>query len=427
MLKIFGKLPVLLAAVLMSVMLSSSLMAAFGTDFLDALDALEDGDYQKAIGKLEKAIKGKDDAGLDQRFYGLVYGNYIPYYYLGQARYKLGDCRGAIEAWNESAKQGVVTGLKEYSTLQAGVTACSGEVVDIPKLAAEAKQAIDSVSSRSGQLQALSSDFRELGSNALYQREWVSRWEPVLKSASQSVGDMESRLSAAASAKDDKAIQVIKSEATTLAGTLVSSMTQATNQIAAIRQQQAGQVVEARKRARRELMQAVASARAQETVNANAQISQSYTSLMDQADRGEGLSADTPASIQLQQVQSINTAIRRYKVAIQDWRRTEENIAHRTPPADLKQIVIEYLAGNYENTIQMVDPGSFSDDRARIQALLFRAAASYRLFMLSGEKDTQNLQQAQSDIREIKSLRKDFSPYIPAFSPKFLDLFRRSS
>lgn len=422
----FIKLSAVLAALCVALVISSNALAAYGTDFLDALDAYEDGDYPKAVAKLEKAIKGKKNAGLDQRFYGMVYGNYIPYFYLGQARYKQGDCEGALAAWQESQKQGVITGLSENSEMQTGITACAGEAVDIPQLAGEATREIDRARSRATQLQALSSDFRSLGSNQLYQREWVARWEPTLNAAQQSASDMESRLAGAVDAKDDAVIESITSEAMTLTDSLVGSMTQATNQIAAIRQQQAARSVDATNKARRELTQAVASARAQESVKASKEVAGVYSSLMKLADSGEGLSADTPAREQVQLAQRINTALRRYQVSVQDWKRSEANIAHRTPPAVLKLVVTEYLSGNYEKTIQLVDPASFDDERARLQALLFRAAASYQLYMLSGEKASQDLQRAEDDIRVIKGLNKKFSPYIPAFSPKFLDLFRRS-
>jgi hypothetical protein len=315
--------------------------------------------------------------------------------------------------------------LSENSELLAGITACAGESVDIPKLAGEATREIDKARSRATQLQALSSDFRNLGSSQLYEREWVARWEPTLNAAQQLAGDLEGRLAGAVNTKDDVAIEVIKSEALALADSLVGSMTQATNQIAAIRQQQAEQADDASNKARRELMQAVASARAQESIKANKEVAGVYSSLMKLADSGEGLPADTPADEQVQLAQRINTALRRYQVSIQDWKRAEANIAHRTPPAELKLVVTEYLAGNYEKTIQLVDPASFDDERARLQALLFRAAASYQLYMLSGEQTSQDLQRAEDDIREIKGLNKKFSPYIPAFSPKFLDLFRR--
>jgi len=425
---LIGKLTakLIMLAVALS-LLSANVMAAYGVDFLKALDAIKDEDYQEAISKLEKAIKSNSDAGLDKRFYGMVYGNYIPHYYLGQARYLSGDCEGAIDAWNESLKQGVVTGLSEHSALREGMTTCEGELVDIPKLAGEATQAIETAKSRAGQLKTLGTDFRDLGSSQLYQSEWVNRWKLALDTAVQSTTDLENRLSAAVKTSDDTTILAIKAEASQLADAMVSNMTQATNQLAAIRQQQAALVVESRNRARRELMQAVAAARAQEAVDANDQVALSFTKLMELADRGEGLPSDTPAEDQLIYVQDINNALRHYQVSVQDWKRAEENIARRTPPAELKEVVTEYLAGNYENTSQLVDPLSLSDERARIQALLFRAAASYRLYILSGETATQSLQQAESDIREIKSLSQGFSPYIPAFSPKFLDLFRRSS
>ena len=421
-----GRLAATWASCVFALSLSVNVLAAYGTDFLDAIDAFESGDYEKAVDKLEKAIKDKNKAGLDQRFYGMVYGNYIPYYYLGQSRFKMGDCQGAMDAWNESISQGVINKLPEFASMQEGMTACQGQVVDVTKLAGEAKQVIERTKSLTGQLDKLSSDFRALGSDQLYQREWVDRWQPTISAAQQTISDLEGRLAAAVQAKDDTAIESIQSESASLSDTLVGNMTQATNQIAAIRQQQVAQELESRNKARRELTQAVASARAEEAVKADNKVATLYSSLMELADRGEKLSADAPAENQLQMAQDINSTQRRFRVAVQDWTRAQENIARRTPPDGLKLIVTEYLAGNYENVIQQANPKSFKDERAKIQALLFRAASNYRLYVLSGESSNQNLLQAESDIREIKSMERNFSPYIPAFSPKFLDLFRRT-
>ena len=424
------KQPLKLAAAFLSVVItlsaSISVQAAYGTDFLDAIDAYESGDYQKAIDKLQKAIKDKQKSGLDQRFYGMVYGNYIPYFYLGQSRFKLGDCEGAMDAWNQSLNQGIITKLPEYPAMQEGMTACQGAVVDVTKLAREATQVIENTKSLVGRLENLSSDFRALGSAQLYKREWTDRWQPTVNTAQQSIADLESRLAAAVTAKDDVAIESVENESASLGDSMVGNMTQATNQIAALRQQLASQELDSRNKARRELTQAIASARAQESVKANDQVAKLYTSLMELAGRGERLSTDAPASNQSQTAQDINSAQRRYQVAVQDWKRGQETIARRKPPEELKKLVADYLAGNYDAAIQKANPKSFSDERARIQALLFRAASSYRLYVLSGEKATQSLRQAESDIREIKSLKKSFSPYIPAFSPKFLELFRRT-
>lgn len=420
------KLATAFFSVVLSMFVSVSVQAAYGTDFLDAIDAYESGDYQKAVDKLQKAIKDKNKAGLDQRFYGMVYGNYIPYFYLGQARFKMGDCEGAMNAWNESLNQGIITGLPEYPAMQEGMTACQGQVVDVTKLAQDATQAIEKTKSLVSQLENLSSDFRALGSAQLYKREWTDRWQPTVNTAQQSIADLENRLAAAVTAKDDVTIAAVENESASIGDSMIGNMTQATNQIAALRKQLASQELESRNKARRELTQAIASARAQESVKANDQVAKLYTSLMELADRGESLSADAPAENQMQIAQDINSAQRRYQVAVQDWSRAQENIARRKPPEDLKKLVADYLAGNYDAAIEKADPKSFGDERARIQALLFRAASSYRLYVLSGEKATQSLRQAESDIREIKRMKKNFSPYIPAFSPKFLELFRRT-
>jgi hypothetical protein len=138
--------------------------------------------------------------------------------------------------------------------------------------------------------------------------------------------------------------------------------------------------------------------------------------------------------------QSINNVSRRYASAEQDWqteqrqaRSAAENTAaakaaaeRRIPPSALKQIAEAYFAGNYQSAVELSNPNAMREDRAKVQALLFRAAASHKLYILSGEQNTQARQRSESDIRAIKQLNKSFKPYIAAFSPNFLELFRQT-
>ena len=39
---------------------------------------------------------------------------YFPHFYLGLARYHLGDCAGALASWAESESQGAIVGRDEY-------------------------------------------------------------------------------------------------------------------------------------------------------------------------------------------------------------------------------------------------------------------------------------------------------------------------
>ena len=98
----------------------------------------------------------------------------------------------------------------------------------------------------------------------------------------------------------------------------------------------------------------------------------------------------------------------------------------RIPPNALKQAAEAYFAGNYQSTVDLSNPDSLNEDRAKVQALLFRAAASHKLYVLSGETNTRARQRSEDDIRAIKRLNKNFSPYIAAFSPGFLELFRQT-
>jgi hypothetical protein len=113
-------------------------------------------------------------------------------------------------------------------------------------------------------------------------------------------------------------------------------------------------------------------------------------------------------------------------LSVQDWQAQQQSIADRTPPPDLKRIAEAYFAGDYETVTELADPESFSKDRTRIQALLFRAAANHKLYVRSGEKQSATLRQVQSDIRSIKQMNSRFSPYIAAFSPRFLVLFKQT-
>jgi hypothetical protein len=92
------------------------------------------------------------------------------------------------------------------------------------------------------------------------------------------------------------------------------------------------------------------------------------------------------------------------------------------PPAALIQAVEDYFEGNFHASAG-VDPDAFEDPRAKLQALLFRAASNFNLFLLSGETDRQVEVRYQQDIITIKGINADFVPYAGAFSPRFIDLF----
>lgn len=93
------------------------------------------------------------------------------------------------------------------------------------------------------------------------------------------------------------------------------------------------------------------------------------------------------------------------------------------PPVALQLAVEEYFKGNFSDAAK-VSPEEMAEPRAKVQALLFKSASIFNLFLLSGEQDEDLLQLSRKIILEIKDIDSGFSPYEGAFSPRYLQLFR---
>jgi hypothetical protein len=96
------------------------------------------------------------------------------------------------------------------------------------------------------------------------------------------------------------------------------------------------------------------------------------------------------------------------------------------PPDALVAAAEAYFRGDYAATLQTLASARFADSRATAQALLFRSAAGYGLFVLGGSKEKAVEERAARDARESSRL----DPYLRvnqrAFSPRFLDFYARN-
>lgn len=417
-------------------LLAVSVHADYKRDYGSGVKDYNKGDYSDAIESLQEAIDQEGSAQEKVRIYGMRYEPYIPYFFLGQAKYKAGDCAGALAAWTESQSQGVIQQQQDqFSELQAGMAACEAAKVDVTRIAQDAETAI-------GGLDDKIELFARMESERLLSDEWSSRWQPELTNAQSTAQSLRDRLASAVNSTDESAIRTIITEAENAAGAIDNSRGMAAARITSIEQERARNVAAQRDNARQELVRALASGNAVEFQQGTDQMSSLQQQLTTLLTRGTSASDNSATSVQefRELAQSINNVSRRYASSVQDWQ-TEQRLAQsaaadaaaaqaaaarRIPPPTLKQAAEAYFAGDYQNTIQLADPNSFREDRAKVQALLFRAAANYKLFVLSGEKNSSARQSSENDIRAIKRLNSNFSPYIAAFSPRFLELFRQT-
>lgn len=111
---------------LLVVSLSFAAQARFQDDYWIALEALNDAEYELATESFQSAISKNPDSQERIRVFGMRFEPYVPYYYLGRARYALGDCDGAAEAFSQELAQGVIQGLTEMAAAHQALAACQG-------------------------------------------------------------------------------------------------------------------------------------------------------------------------------------------------------------------------------------------------------------------------------------------------------------
>ena len=393
------------------------------------------GDYSDAIESLQKAIDEESTAQEKVRIYGMRYEPYMPYFYLGQAKFKNGDCAGALKAWNESMTQGVIQNQDQFSEMQANMASCDSMKVDVTRIAQDAQNAIDGLRENINR-------FSRLESEQLLSSEWSSRWQPELERARTTAQSLSTRLQTAVGETDEAGIKAVQSEAQSAASAINDAQALAVARVDSIQQNQARQTQRQLGDAKEALVQAINAGKSIEIKQGSAQMGTLHEQLQTLLTQGESTidSGSTNPRQFRELAQNISNVSRRYNLAEQDWQAEQrqaqlaaENEAaaraaaqRRIPPNALKQAAEAYFAGNYESAVSLSNPDSLDQDRAKVQALLFRAAANHKIYILSGEQDTQAKQRSEDDIRAIKRLNRNFSPYIAAFSPKFLELFRQT-
>ncbi len=415
------RITLILSCLVLVLAMSTSAQAEFKRNYTLAKKSFEDGDYSEAIEKLKDAINDNPDSAARVKLYGMRYDSYTPHYFLGEAYFKLNDCSSAMAAWGKALEAGVVQNLDIFSSMQANMGNCKVDAIDVSGIAAEAGSEIDG-------LDTAISSYAKLQNESQLRSEWSSKWQPELNQSQQLAQTLRQRLTIATDESDPDAIKAIASEAKRAVSALNGSERLALAQVKAIQEKGVEAERLARDEARENLLNVIGSAKgAERHEGSNAQMQSLLADLERQVSTGEALGA-TASSVNIkEQTQIIGNVLRRYNLSVQDWQAQQQSIADRIPPAELKSLAESYFSGNYQNVADSASPDGFSKNRAKIQALLFRAAANHKLYVRSGQENPGALRQAENDIRAIKQIDRRFSPYIAAFSPSFLALFQQTS
>lgn len=104
--------------------------ADYKTDYSHGLEAYKEGKYAEARKLMQQALDEHAEPAKKIRYYGQVFGSYLPQHYVGMSAFKLGDCATAMAQWNSPANRQIAAEVPEIvGEEQPGLASCGQKTV----------------------------------------------------------------------------------------------------------------------------------------------------------------------------------------------------------------------------------------------------------------------------------------------------------
>lgn len=453
--------------------------ADYRASFEKGIKAIDNKDWSGAIEALRAAVAEKSAEGERVLIYGMRYKPYLPHYYLGLAYFNTGNCDAAMKAWAESERQGPIREAAEYKTLQRLRGQCRGQGIreaepaqlpspargpDVRQGVAEAEAEI-----KKGESAAIAvARMRGEPANA---QLWQS--DPSLRQSENKANlDLSTARSVLAEAKtgnDATRVAVARDTAVRARRELEALQ----RLVADRRDRLAAEALEKQARERDAAEKRAALERqAFEKQSKESQAKESLAKEKTSAERSRAILREVGQSVQAARAVLADASRRRplpvearrpraeLERELKEARRAGPNtspsdltnlrdrvvksaanlrMALNRPPGDVTSPVDRtippsllaaadaYFQGDYDKAARTLEGATFQQPRAAAQARLLRGAARYGIFVTGGEKDDRLRQKAIEDIRECLRLDPNIAVSSLAFSPRFVEFFKRSS
>jgi DNA repair exonuclease SbcCD ATPase subunit len=376
-------------------------VAEYRDDYKRGLEALANGEWMQAAALLRQVVaeQPEERARLARSPFSR---RYLPHFYLGQALLGMGDCDGALVAWAESERQGVVSALPEYRSLVEGRESCRQQM------------AARSESQRQAEMQIANAEAAAERVNRL-KRELSPDWESNDTSLGTRQGNAENRLLSARS-QLASAVAVEDIQGMRRAGELAREAREQLEAVereviqlqAQLRLQQGALISEVESL----LEQAESELRATASLRPYPrQLGQAASEVSELIDRGRRLGRGQDLGSLREFQGDLETALARLQEAA------------APPPAALTDAARAYFDGDYEEVLELLEGLGPVSRRIELQAHMLRAAASFTLFQLSGPGGTELLDAARAEVRSCLEIDPARRPPTGPFSPKFIDFF----
>jgi hypothetical protein len=357
-------------------------------------------EWADVIGHMQRAIQASPTEStktVGSKFFGPV-TEYLPHFFLGEARHSLGDCVGAMDAWSRSERQGAVQKAdKQYSrTMETGYRLCEEKGLLRPaKFDAAVEKGAEELEEAFAAFAAFAaaSGRRETAGD-LFNAERRSR-------LAQGSADLEQAKALRDAAKRSHAVSDFNelSSVTSRAAATLSGLTVDLDA-----------AISAREAARAELL--IAAARdAADAVNSKAVAAVEIQPRTRPQGRGARGGGGTGPSAEVSRAPS-------GPLSLSDL-----------DPALLRGSQL-FRDGNYQQALDALNPAAgFSPNMPLlgvVQVHLYRAAALHALSLKSRTANASLRMRASAEAGQVKALNPDLQPDPRTFSPRFREFFRES-
>jgi hypothetical protein len=354
--------------------------ADYSVSFQKGYQALDRKQYAEAAVLFREALQEhSQEGGDDVKITGTFFIPYLPHYFLGVALVGQGDCGGALNAWQESERQGYIARTPRIKELRSYKEQCLGPVL---------AQRFQSGQSEIAEAEREQSALRSLPSGLGDRQRWRVIADLEIK-AQEQLALARKKLEEGQRNRNPDTLAEAKGLATS-AGKEFRSLKEEGRALIAQAQQAPAPVPP---RPVPEAPRSAPPVPAPSTPAARqAEVSPSSTP---PSPVGPSPLPQTPA----------------------------EALSRKPVPESLLAAVRAYFAGDYPRTLKLLDGPSFPDRRANAQAKLFRAAARMALYWRGADRAGDLLAAAQREIRDGRRLDPGLKVDARAFSPRFRSFF----
>jgi hypothetical protein len=387
--------------------------------FRDGMTAIDQKRWADAARLMETAARGQNDTGQMVRRYGMLFESYLPHYFLGVARYEMGDYQGALDALALAEQQGAVKkNAAFYTRLQELRRNAQSRVVAAAKPATQEQTASNSTkdeSSNSG-----------VGSST---GQVASGGNP-----SGAQGSAAANGAAQGSAPNGQ----VQGSSPNIGPTLLATTTTTTTQEGSIAPPPGGSTTSsvtppgaddgAENRALEQIIRRATEERQRVDNLPDYSALKTLDARLARADAAARRSLDE-ATQRLASAPKANAAALRNATALAESAnrgfqeaRTIAVAAAGRLTTELIDATTPYFAGDYNAARTALNRLNYPDSRFAAQARLFEAASIYALYVFGSETNSALRAQAEAQVRECRRIA-DIRPDARVFSPKFIEFF----